>query len=164
MIKEIFGAIFGSQNERDIKKIRPVVNKINALEPEIEKLSNEELKAKSLEFKERLNNGEKLDSILPEAFACVREASKRTIGLRHFDVQMIGGYILHQGKIAEMKTGEGKTLVATLPVYLNSLTGKGVHVVTVNDYLAKRDKEWMEPVYNALGLTVGNVCHDVSNE
>ncbi len=164
MIKEIFGAIFGSQNERDIKKIRPVVNKINALEPEIEKLSNEELKAKSLEFKERLNNGEKLDSILPEAFACVREASKRTIGLRHFDVQMIGGYILHQGKIAEMKTGEGKTLVATLPVYLNSLTGKGVHVVTVNDYLAKRDKEWMEPVYNALGMTVGNICHDTSDE
>ena len=163
MIKEIFGAIFGSQNERDIKKIRPVVDKINALEPEIQKLSDEELKAKSLEFKERLNNGEKLNSILPEAFACVREASKRTIGLRHFDVQMIGGYILHQGKIAEMKTGEGKTLVATLPVYLNSLTGKGVHVVTVNDYLAKRDKEWMEPVYNALGMTVGNICHDTSD-
>ena len=163
MIKEIFGAIFGSQNERDIKKIRPVVDKINALEPEIQKLSDEELKAKSLEFKERLNNGEKLNNILPEAFACVREASKRTIGLRHFDVQMIGGYILHQGKIAEMKTGEGKTLVATLPVYLNSLTGKGVHVVTVNDYLAKRDKEWMEPVYNALGMTVGNICHDTSD-
>ena len=163
MIKEIFGAIFGSQNERDIKKIRPVVDKINSLEPEIQKLSDEELKAKSLEFKERLNNGEKLNNILPEAFACVREASKRTIGLRHFDVQMIGGYILHQGKIAEMKTGEGKTLVATLPVYLNSLTGKGVHVVTVNDYLAKRDKEWMEPVYNALGMTVGNICHDTSD-
>ncbi|MCR4662946.1 MAG: preprotein translocase subunit SecA [Endomicrobiaceae bacterium] len=164
MIKEIFGAIFGSQNERDIKKIRPVVDKINSLEPEIQKLSDEELKAKSLEFKERINNGEKLNSILPEAFACVREASKRTIGLRHFDVQMIGGYILHQGKIAEMKTGEGKTLVATLPVYLNSLTGKGVHVVTVNDYLAKRDKEWMEPVYNALGMTVGNICHDTSDQ
>ena len=164
MIKEIFGAIFGSQNERDIKKIRPVVDKINALEPEIQKLSDEELKAKSLEFKERINNGEKLNSILPEAFACVREASKRTIGLRHFDVQMIGGYILHQGKIAEMNTGEGKTLVATLPVYLNSLTGKGVHVVTVNDYLAKRDKEWMQPVYNALGMTVGNICHDTSDE
>lgn len=164
MIKEIFGAIFGSQNERDIKKIRPVVDKINSLEPEIQKLSDDELKAKSLEFKERLANGEKLNNILPEAFACVREASKRTIGLRHFDVQMIGGYILHQGKIAEMKTGEGKTLVATLPVYLNSLTGKGVHVVTVNDYLAKRDKEWMEPVYNALGMTVGNICHDTSDE
>ncbi len=164
MIKEIFGAIFGSQNERDIKKIRPVVDKINALEPEIQKLSDEELKAKSLEFKERLAKGETLNKILPEAFACVREASKRTIGLRHFDVQMIGGYILHQGKIAEMKTGEGKTLVATLPVYLNSLTGKGVHVVTVNDYLAKRDKEWMEPVYNALGMTVGNICHDTSDE
>ncbi len=163
MIKEIFGAIFGSQNERDIKKIRPVVDKINALEPEIQKLTDEELKAKSSEFKERIANGEKLNSILPEAFACVREASKRTIGLRHFDVQMIGGYILHQGKIAEMKTGEGKTLVATLPVYLNALTGKGVHVVTVNDYLAKRDKEWMEPVYNALGMTVGNICHDTTD-
>lgn len=164
MLKEILGAIFGSQNERDIKKIRPVVDQINSLEPEIQKLSDEELKNKTLEFKERLSNGEKLDDILPEAFACVREASKRTIGLRHFDVQMIGGCILHQGKIAEMKTGEGKTLVATLAVYLNALEGKGVHVVTVNDYLAKRDKEWMEPVYNALGLTVGNICHDTSNE
>lgn len=164
MIKGIFSAIFGSQNERDIKRIKPIVDKINSFEPEIQKLSDEQLKEKSLEFKERLNKGEKLDSILPEAFACVREASRRTIGLRHFDVQMIGGYILHQGKIAEMKTGEGKTLVATLPVYLNSLTGKGVHVVTVNDYLAKRDKEWMEPVYKALGMTVGNICHDTSDE
>jgi len=164
MIKEIIGAIFGSQNERDIKKIRPVVDKINSLEPEIQKLSDEQLKEKSSEFKKRLAEGETLDDILPEAFACVREASKRTIGLRHFDVQMIGGYILHQGKIAEMKTGEGKTLVATLAVYLNALEGKGVHVVTVNDYLAKRDKEWMEPVYNALGMTVGNICHDTSND
>jgi preprotein translocase subunit SecA len=164
MIKEIIGAIFGSQNERDIKKIRPIVDKINSLEPSIKELSDEQLKNKTLEFKDRLSKGEKLDSLLPEAFACVREASRRTIGLRHFDVQLIGGYILHKGKIAEMKTGEGKTLVATLAVYLNALEGKGVHVVTVNDYLAKRDKEWMEPVYNALGLTVGNVCHDVSNE
>ena len=164
MLKEIFGAIFGSQNERDIKKIKPVVDKINSLEPEIQKLSNEQLKSKTQEFRDRLAKGEKLESILPEAFACVREASKRTIGLRHFDVQLIGGYILNQGKIAEMKTGEGKTLVATLPVYLNAIEGKGVHVVTVNDYLAKRDKEWMEPVYNALGLTVGNICHDVSDE
>jgi preprotein translocase subunit SecA len=164
MIKELIGAIFGSQNERDIKKIKPIVDQINALEPSIEKLSDEELKAKTQEFKKRLGEGETLDSLLPEAFACVREASRRTLGLRHFDVQMIGGYILHQGKIAEMKTGEGKTLVATLAVYLNALEGKGVHVVTVNDYLAKRDKEWMEPVYNALGMTVGSVCHDVSNE
>ena len=164
MIKEIIGAIFGSQNERDIKKIRPVVEKINSLEPSIKELSDDQLKDKTLEFKDRLSKGETLDDLLPEAFACVREASRRTIGLRHFDVQLIGGYILHKGKIAEMKTGEGKTLVATLAVYLNALEGKGVHVVTVNDYLAKRDKEWMEPVYNALGLTVGNVCHDVSNE
>jgi preprotein translocase subunit SecA len=164
MIKALMGAIFGSQNERDIKKIKPVADKINSFEPNIEKLTDEELKSKTQEFKKRLAAGETLDGILPEAFACVREASKRTIGLRHFDVQMIGGYILHSGKIAEMRTGEGKTLVATLAVYLNALEGKGVHVVTVNDYLAKRDKEWMEPIYNALGLTVGNVCHDVSNE
>jgi preprotein translocase subunit SecA len=164
MIKALMGAIFGSQNERDIKKIKPVADKINSFESQIEKLSDEELKSKTQEFKKRLADGETLDGILPEAFACVREASKRTIGLRHFDVLMIGGYILHSGKIAEMRTGEGKTLVATLAVYLNALEGKGVHVVTVNDYLAKRDKEWMEPIYNALGLTVGNVCHDVSNE
>ena len=164
MIKEIFNAIFGSQNERDIKKIKPTVDKINSFEPAIQELSDEQLKSKTQEFRDRLANGEKLESILPEAFACVREASKRTIGLRHFDVQMIGGYILNQGKIAEMKTGEGKTLVATLPVYLKAIEGKGVHVVTVNDYLAKRDKEWMEPVYNALGLTVGNICHDASDE
>jgi len=164
MLKELIGAIFGSQNERDIKKIKPIVEKINSLEPDIQKLSDEQLKSKTEEFKKRLSEGATLDDLLPEAFACVREASKRTIGLRHFDVQMIGGYILHKGKIAEMKTGEGKTLVATLAVYLNALEGKGVHVVTVNDYLAKRDKEWMQPVYNALGMTVGNVCHDITNE
>ena len=164
MLKELIGAIFGSQNERDIKRIKPIVEKINSLEPEIQKLSDDQLKAKTEEFRKRLADGTTLDDLLPEAFACVREASKRTIGLRHFDVQMIGGYILHKGKIAEMKTGEGKTLVATLAVYLNALEGKGVHVVTVNDYLAKRDKEWMQPVYNALGMTVGNVCHDITNE
>jgi preprotein translocase subunit SecA len=164
MIKGLIGAIFGSQNERDIKKVSPIVDKINSFEPAIEKLSDEELKSKTQEFKERLQNGQTLNDILPEAFACVREASKRTIGLRHFDVQMMGGCILHSGKIAEMRTGEGKTLVATLAVYLNALEGKGVHVVTVNDYLAKRDKEWMGPIYNALGMTVGNVCHDVTNE
>ncbi|GAB1401781.1 preprotein translocase subunit SecA [Elusimicrobiota bacterium] len=164
MIKALMGAIFGSQNERDIKKLKPIVDKINSFEQTISKLSDEELKEKTQEFKERLKNGQTLNDILPEAFACVREASKRTIGLRHFDVQMMGGCILHSGKIAEMRTGEGKTLVATLAVYLNALEGKGVHVVTVNDYLAKRDKEWMEPVYVALGMTVGNVCHDVTNE
>ena len=164
MLKSILGAIFGSQNERDIKAIKPIVEKINSLETSVQKLSDDELKAKTTEFKERLEKGETLDDILPEAFACVREASVRTIGLRHFDVQLIGGYILHKGKIAEMRTGEGKTLVATLPAYLNALSGKGVHIVTVNDYLAKRDKEWMGAIHEKLGLTVGNVSHDISNE
>ncbi|MCL2485437.1 MAG: preprotein translocase subunit SecA [Endomicrobia bacterium] len=164
MLKKILGAIFGSQNERDIKGIMPIVNKVNALEPSIQKLSDDELKAKTVEFRERLEKGETLDDILPEAFACVREASIRTIGLRHFDVQIIGGYILHKGKIAEMRTGEGKTLVATLPSYLNALPAKGVHIVTVNDYLAKRDKEWMGTIHEKLGLTVGNVSHENNNE
>lgn len=164
MLKSILGAIFGSQNERDIKAVKPIVEKVNAFEPSIQKLSDDELKAKTVEFRERLEKGETLDDILPEAFACVREASVRTIGLRHFDVQLIGGYILHKGKIAEMRTGEGKTLVATLSSYLNALPGKGVHIVTVNDYLAKRDKEWMGAIHEKLGLTVGNVSHDVSNE
>ena len=160
MIKSILGAIFGSQNERDIKFIKPIVEKINELEPSIQKLSDDELKYKTTEFRERLEKGETLDDILPEAFACVREASVRTIGLRHFDVQLIGGYILHKGKIAEMRTGEGKTLVATLASYLNALPGKGVHIVTVNDYLAKRDKEWMGAIHEKLGLTVGNVGNE----
>ncbi len=164
MLKSILGAIFGSQNERDIKGITPIVEKINSLEPSIQKLSDDELKAKTEEFRKRLNEGETLDDILPEAFACVREASVRTIGLRHFDVQLIGGYILHKGQIAEMRTGEGKTLVATLASYLNALPGKGVHIVTVNDYLAKRDKEWMGVIHEKLGLKVGNVGHDTSNE
>jgi preprotein translocase subunit SecA len=164
MLKSILGAIFGSQNERDIKAIKPIVEKINAFEPSIQKLSDDELKAKTAEFRARLEKGETLDDILPEAFACVREASVRTIGLRHFDVQLIGGYILHKGKIAEMRTGEGKTLVATLSVYLNALPAKGVHIVTVNDYLAKRDKEWMGVIYEKLGLTVGNIGHDAKNE
>jgi len=164
MIKQLINSIFGSQNERTIKAMQPNVAAISALEPELSKLSDEELKAKTVEFKERLANGETVDDLLVEAFACVREASKRTIGLRHFDVQMLGGCVLHQGKIAEMKTGEGKTLVATLPVYLNALEGKGVHVVTVNDYLARRDMTWMGPVYNFLGLTVGFVAHDMPND
>ncbi|MDR0724348.1 MAG: preprotein translocase subunit SecA [Endomicrobium sp.] len=165
MLKTILGLIFGSQNERDIKSIKPIVDKVNTLEPSIRQLSDEDLRNKTLEFRERLStNSETLDDILPEAFACVREASVRTIGLRHFDVQIIGGYVLHKGKIAEMKTGEGKTLVATLAAYLNALPQKGVHIVTVNDYLAKRDREWMGVVYEKLGLTVGNVGHETKNE
>jgi preprotein translocase subunit SecA len=149
-------------NENEIKKIIPLVEKINAIEPEMEKLSEEELKAKTAEFKLRLERGETLDNLLPEAFAAVREASRRTLGKRHFDVQLIGGAALHQGKIAEMKTGEGKTLVATLPLYLNSLTGRGTHLVTVNDYLARRDAEWMGPIYHALGISVGVINHEKS--
>lgn len=149
--------IFGTYSEKEVKRVMPIVEKINSFEGEISKLSDTELKSKTKEFKERLKNGETLDDVLPEAFAVVREASKRVLGMRHFDVQLIGGIILHQGRIAEMKTGEGKTLVATLPVYLNALTGKGVHVVTVNDYLAKRDSEWMGKLYKFLGLSVGLV-------
>lgn len=159
----ILNSIFGSQNERMLKKMKPRIDAINALEPELTALSDEQIKAKTDEFRKRLSNGETLDDILTEAFACVREASKRTIGLRHFDSQLIGGIILHQGKITEMKTGEGKTLVATLPVYLNAISGLGVHVVTVNDYLAKRDRNWMGPIYEFMGLTVGFVQHDMEN-
>jgi len=149
--------LFKTYSQKEVKRIMPLVAKINGLEEEISKLSDEELRNKTEEFKNRLQNNETLDDILPEAFAVVREASKRVLGMRHFDVQLIGGIILHQGRIAEMKTGEGKTLVATLPVYLNALTGEGVHVVTVNDYLAKRDSEWMGKVYRFLGLSVGLV-------
>ena len=153
--------VFGSYSDKEIKKIMPVVNKINSLEPEMEALSDEELRAKTDEFKARLNDGATLDDILPEAFAVVREASKRTIGLRHFDVQLIGGIVLHQGRIAEMKTGEGKTLVSTCPAYLNALAGKGVHIVTVNEYLAKRDAEEMGKIHQFLGLSVGVILHDL---
>ncbi|MBI2382101.1 MAG: preprotein translocase subunit SecA [Gammaproteobacteria bacterium] len=155
MFGSLLTKIFGSRNERLVKKYSKTVQQINALEPSFKALSDAELRAKTVEFRERLAKGETLDELLPEAFAAVREASVRTLGLRHFDVQMIGGMVLHQGKVAEMRTGEGKTLVATLPVYLNALPGKGVHVVTVNDYLAKRDAEWMMPVYQFLGLSVG---------
>jgi preprotein translocase subunit SecA len=155
----ILKKLFGSSNERYIKSLRPAVEKINALEPEFEKLSDDQLRAKTSEFKSRLEKGETLDDILVEAFAVVREASKRTLKQRHYDVQLIGGMVLHQGKIAEMRTGEGKTLVATLATYLNALTGKGVHIVTVNDYLAKRDSDWMGKIYRFLGLTVGVVVH-----
>ena len=149
--------LFKSYSEKEVKRLMPIVNKINALEPDMEKLTDDELKAKTPYFKEQLKNGKTLDDILPEAFAVVREASKRVLGMRHFDVQLIGGIVLHQGRIAEMKTGEGKTLVATAPAYLNALTGEGVHVITVNDYLAKRDSEWMGKLYNFLGLSVGLV-------
>ena len=142
----LFGKIFGTYSEKEVKRVMPIVQKINSLEPEMEKLTDKELTNKTSYFKEELAKGKTLDDILPEAFAVVREASKRVLGMRHFDVQLIGGIILHQGRIAEMKTGEGKTLVATLPVYLNALTGKGVHVITVNEYLAKRDSEWMGKV------------------
>ncbi len=154
--------IIGSRNDRFIKKVAKTVEKVNAFEADFEKLSDEELKAKTLEFKERISKGQSLDSLLPEAFAVVREASKRTKNMRHYDVQIIGGVVLHQGKVAEMRTGEGKTLVATLPAYLNALSGEGVHVITVNDYLAKRDAELMSEVYNFLGLSVGVIVADLS--
>ncbi|MFH1709657.1 MAG: preprotein translocase subunit SecA [bacterium] len=153
--------LISESDEKKLKKIQPLVQQINGLEEAMKALSDEQLKAKTSEFKQRLEKGAALDSILPEAFAAVREASVRTIALRHFDVQLIGGIVLHQGKISEMKTGEGKTLVATLPVYLNALEGKGSHIITVNDYLAKRDSEWMGPVYKFLGLEVGLIQHDM---
>ena len=156
--------IFGTHSENELKRIYPIVDRIDALEPEIQVLSDQELKDKTREFKQRLSDGETLDDILPEAYAVVREAAKRSLGMRHYRVQLIGGIILHQGRIAEMRTGEGKTLVSTLPAYLNALSGKGVHIVTVNDYLAKRDAEWMGKVHEFLGLTVGVVLNGMENE
>ena len=164
MFKNIVEKIIGSYSARAVKEIRPIVEKINSYEEEYKKLTDEELKAKTPWFKERLEKGETLDDILPEAFAAVREASDRVLGMRHFDVQLIGGVVMHQGRIAEMKTGEGKTLVATLPAYLNALTGQGVHIVTVNDYLAKRDSEWMGQVHEFLGLKVGVVLNEMTND
>ncbi|MHB8123352.1 MAG: preprotein translocase subunit SecA [Desulfuromonadaceae bacterium] len=164
MFNSLIKKFIGSKNERELKKMWPIVEKINTLEASISTLSDEQLTNKTSEFKERHAKGESLDSLLPEAFAVCREASKRVLGMRHFDVQMIGGMVLHSGKIAEMKTGEGKTLVATLPAYLNAISGKGVHVVTVNDYLAKRDSEWMGRLYGFLGLSVGIVVHGVEDE
>ncbi len=163
MFQNVLTKLFGTKHDREIKKLRPLVQKINDLEPSIAPLSDDELRAKTGAFKERIERGESLDSLLPEAFAVVREAAKRTLNMRHYDVQLIGGIVLHQGKIAEMKTGEGKTLVATLPVYLNALTGKGVHVVTVNDYLAQRDAEWMGQVYRFLGMEVGVIVHGLDD-
>ncbi len=162
MINWALTKIFGTQNDRMLRRFTPVVQKINSFEPALAALPDDQLKAKTQEFRARLNKGQTLNEILPEAFAVVRETSKRLLHMRHFDVQLIGGMVLHDGKIAEMATGEGKTLVATLPVYLNGLTGKGVHVVTVNDYLAKRDREWMGPIYEFLGLTVGVIQHGIA--
>ena len=156
--------LFGTHSSRELKRITPIVDKIEALRPEMQKLTDEELRAKTKEYKERYQKGETLDSLLPEAFATVREAAKRVLGMEHYRVQLIGGIILHQGRIAEMKTGEGKTLVSTLPAYLNALTGRGVHIVTVNDYLANRDAEWMGKVHEFLGLTVGVVLNDMKND
>ena len=164
MVFDLIKKFVGTRNDREIKRIQSYVDAVNALEDEIKKLSDDQLIAKTSDFKGRLVNGSTLNEILPEAFAVVREASMRVLGMRHFDVQIIGGVVLHEGKIAEMKTGEGKTLMATLPVYLNALTGKGVHVVTVNDYLATRDSEWMGKVYKFLGLSVGMIYHDIPED
>ena len=161
MLNVIFRSIFGTKHERDVKRMRPIVAEIEALEPGLKALSDDALRAKTAEFRQRLAGGAELDDLLPEAFAAAREAARRTVRMRHFDVQMMGGMVLHSGKIAEMATGEGKTLVATLPAYLNALPGLGTHVVTVNDYLARRDAQWMGPIYHALGLTVGVIQHEV---
>ena len=164
LVNTILAKVIGTQNERDLKKLRPLVAQINALEPDIQRLSDTQLRDKTAEFRTRLANGEPLDDLLPEAFAVVREGGRRVLNMRHFDVQLIGGIVLHRGRIAEMKTGEGKTLVATLPAYLNALEGKGVHVVTVNDYLARRDSEWMGRLYRFLGLSVGVIQHELNDQ
>src|SRR6267378_4404120 len=163
MLGQLLAKVIGTQNEREIKRIRPLVAEIGALEPQIQALSDEQLRSKTADFKQRVAAGEPIIDVLPEAFAVVREAGRRVLNMRHFDVQLIGGLVLHSGKIAEMKTGEGKTLVATLPAYLNALEGKGVHVVTVNDYLARRDSEWMGRVYRFLGMTVGVIQHELND-
>src|SRR5262245_2282993 len=164
MIGQLLAKVIGTQNEREIKRLRPLVAEINALEPSIQPLSDEQLRAKTEEFRQRIAGGATIDDLLPEAFAVVREAGKRVLNMRHFDVQLMGGMTLNSGRIAEMKTGEGKTLVATLPAYLNALEGKGVHVVTVNDYLARRDSEWMGRLYRFLGMTVGVVQHELTDQ
>jgi preprotein translocase subunit SecA len=164
IVDTLLAKVIGTQNERDLKRLRPLVSAINAQEPAIESLSDDQLRGKTAEFRQRLENGETLDDLIPEAFAVVREGGRRVLNMRHFDVQLIGGIVLHRGKIAEMKTGEGKTLVATLPAYLNGLEGKGVHVVTVNDYLARRDSEWMGRLYRFLGMSVGVIQHDLNDQ
>ena len=157
MLASLIGGIFGTKNERELKRMRKIVEQINALEPTISALSDADLSAKTPEFKQRYNNGESLDKLLPEAFAVCREAAKRVMGMRHYDVQLIGGITLHEGKIAEMRTGEGKTLMGTLACYLNALSGEGVHVITVNDYLAQRDAELNRPLFEFLGLSIGTI-------
>ncbi|MFQ5778133.1 MAG: preprotein translocase subunit SecA, partial [Terriglobia bacterium] len=179
MVQKLLTKIFGTQHERDVKRMQPRVHAISALEPQIKKLSDAELAAKTAEFRQELENrlreagegeareraeAEALEALLVPTFAVVREVARRTVGMRPFDVQLMGGIVLHEGKIAEMKTGEGKTLVATLPAYLNALLGRGVHIVTVNDYLAKRDADWMGPIYKFLGLSVGVIVHDKTDE
>src|SRR3970040_96929 len=164
MLETLLAKVVGTQNERELKRLRPLVADINALEPSIEPLTDEQLRARTAEFRARLAHGETLDDLLVEDFAVVRGAGRRTLNMRHFDVQLIGGVVLHKGKIAEMKTGEGKTLVATLPAYLNALEGKGVHVVTVNDYLARRDSEWMGRIYRFLGLSLGGIQHELNDQ
>ena len=161
MLDNLLAKIFGTENDRFLKRILPTVDLVNSFEPEVKNLSDSELKGKTVFFRERLAKGESLDDLLPEAFAVVRESGLRTLNMRHFDVQLIGGIVLHRGILAEMKTGEGKTLVATLAAYLNALEGKGVHVVTVNDYLARRDSEWMGRIYRFLGMSVGVIQHDM---
>jgi preprotein translocase subunit SecA len=163
IFNSILTKIVGTKNERQIKRIRPVLEKVGSLEASLRALSDQDLKARTADFRGRVEKGEALDDLLPEAFAVVREAGRRVLNMRHFDVQLIGGVALHQGMISEMKTGEGKTLVATLPAYLNALSGKGVHVVTVNDYLAKRDSEWMGRLYHFLGLSVGVIQHHLTD-
>ncbi|HEX3329031.1 MAG TPA: accessory Sec system translocase SecA2, partial [Gaiellales bacterium] len=160
----VFQKILRAGEGRTLKRMQDRVREINDLEPAVEALSDDELRAKTDEFRSRFEEGEELDELLPEAFAYVREAAKRTLGMRHFDVQLIGGMVLHEGRIAEMKTGEGKTLVATLPLYLNAISGVNVHLVTVNDYLAKRDAEWMRPVYEALGVSVGVIQSNMADD
>ena len=160
----LFTKLFGTRSEREVKKLEPQVEAVMALEAPYKKLTDQELRAKTQEFKDRYAVGESLDDLLPEAFAVCREAADRVLGMRPYRVQVVGGIVLHQGRIAEMKTGEGKTLVAILPAYLNALTGRGVHIVTVNDYLAKRDSEWMGKVYRFLGLSVGLIVHDLTAE
>ena len=163
MLNAVLTKIIGTRNERELKRVSPIVNEIAAFETALRALPDTGLAAKTSEFRERLSQGATVDQLLPEAFAVVREAGRRVLNMRHFDVQLIGGMVLHRGSIAEMKTGEGKTLVATLPAYLNALGGKGVHVVTVNDYLAKRDSEWMGRLYNFLGLSVGVIQHALTD-
>src|SRR5438093_4160783 len=163
MLATLLAKVVGTQNDRELKRLRPVVTEVNAFEPAIKALSDDQLRGKTAELRQRFANGETLDDLLPEAFAVVREAGRRVLNMRHFDVQLIGGLTLHRGTIAEMKTGEGKTLVATLPAYLNALDGKGVHIVTVNDYLAKRDSEWMGRIFRFLGLSVGVIQHHLSD-